>query len=308
MNNKNNHWNEIIDMVKVNMKKLFPDSETLDVKRAADLQNNVFSHIDSQFPVELDKVSEQAHKPQVTPTFGALLNGLRDRLTLSPLSAGMPAMAIVAVAMISIGLLMNNNNEYSNPYFDVPEVFTTAGLDSYIQPVSNGSRAIATEVSDRKTAFYTGMIQAEIDLAGVSHEIVSANIIASYPDLFEGNEIPSRETLLEKFNSHVVLTNSVDRHSQWFEEGYKVEMTLLSARSALATFNTDALQEAILYFKQQTDIQQSGSTDVNPGYFAKRQLLSELAEAATKNAQVLGSPDTLQQVIDLTKALKVLVH
>lgn len=320
MSEKNEHWDEIVDLIKVNQRQQYSNVEALDSKRSVELQNHVYSHIDTQFPPGFteSRTAQQTSADQVknsrrTDTHGALLNWLRDRLMVPPLAVGMAAMAVVAVISIS---LFNNSNDFADPYFEVAQVTADANLGSQIQPVGSGSRAFVATDSAQTSAFFTGVLQADLDLAGISNEIVSANIVTSYPELFKDTVNPPAKTILERFQSQVVTANSGKDNAQWFKEGYRVEVAYLAAESALETFKTDALQEALAYFQQQADFNQAAGANVNSNYLAKRKLLSELAgqvkgqaagQAAGK-AEALASPENLQQVVELTKALKVLVR
>lgn len=315
MDEQDDHWNDILNIAKTNKLKQQSPVTELDTEQKAQLDTNVHEHIDHIFDVQ--QLNDQHFKlssnqvergetsakvlqhPVPGENFLTRLRRLKDHV----FSIGrVPALALVALMAITFGLL-NNTNETTDPFADIPDSLFSAGLDKQIVVSSGGQRALISISSQRRQAFVSGAIKANLDVIQEADSSSVAVIIGNYPDYFLDNTA-SQEDKLALFQKRTGDL-AADSHARfWLQEGYMIELMRLASLSALDTFETDSLNTAIEHFKTLTDLENGiKSSDVlNPNYLVKRKQIT----ATTIDKEF--APDEIQRVVDLTQSLQVLVQ
>ena len=302
MDDKNSHWDEIVKLVKENQQS--SPIETLDTERMTQMQSKVFAQIDHQFDATNDGREDSGIETKIhsgnrlRSKESTLRNWWQSIFDLPKL----PAMAFVALSIITAGLLLNVNRNITEPYFNVPSSLTNAKLDSYIEAANIGSRALASSSTSRRIAFVAGTIQADLDISNPPDNTVVSNLATYFPDL--ADDPVDATKIIQAFDYEVKDITANSALSLWFKEGYFVEMIHLAAKHALATFEVEPLQDALQNFNDQVDLKTAitSASDVNKSYMENRQQLIE------QTGRQLGEPKHFQQIVDLTGAMQVIAR
>lgn len=302
MDDKNSHWDEIVKLVKE--KQESSPIETLDAERMTQLQTRVFAQIDHQFDATNDSregsgIETQIHTGNRRGSNESKLRNWWQSIFDIP---KLPAMAFVALSVITAGLLLNINRNITEPYYNVPSSLTNAKLDRYIEAASTGSRALASSSTSRRIAFVAGTMQADLDTSNPPDNTVVSNLATYFPDL--ADDSVDTKKIVQAFVSEVENITADSDSSAWFKEGYSLEMIQLAAKHALATFEVEPLHDALQSFNNQGDLENviSAASDVDKNYLENRQQLIE------QTSDQLTEPEQFQQIIDLTGAMQVIAR
>ena len=289
------HWDEIVQIVKTaNSKNQTP----LDTRRDDELRSGVYSHIDTMYP----SASAMEASPASDSSKGSIGNRLLEHLQGIFTTSRVPAMALTAVAVISVGLLLNSPSDQSVPYFDLPDSLNDQNLLAHIDPEVNGSRALIASSTDRHKAFRLGTLQADIDVAKGDNTLVIDNIVSALPGLFAETETPSAADVVKAFRSEVAEVTSSPDSAMWFKEGYHVELVKLAAKGTLASFKIEPLRDTIQQLVQQRELTKHvlESSGLNSAYVSKREALVSITIDTT--------PGSWQQAADLARSLQATIQ
>lgn len=289
------HWDEIVQIVQIaNSKNQTP----LDTRRDEELRSGVYSHIDTMYP----SASTMEASPSPDRVIGSIGNRLLERLQGIFITSRVPAMALTVVAVISVGSLLNTNNDQSAPYFELPDSLNGQKLLAQIDPEINGSRALIASSTDRQKAFRLGTLQADIDIANGDNTLVANNIVSALPGLFAESENPSAADIVKAFRSEVADITSSPVSTLWFKEGYHVELIELAAKGTLASFNIEPLKDTIQLLLKQKELTKHvmESDGLNPAYVAQREALVSVTIDST--------PASWQQAADLAQSLQATIY
>jgi len=311
MDDSDEHWDEILEMVKENNKRQTVPVTELDPERSATLRKNVFAQIEQHFDStegsvqQISAASDASQTTSVESKIAATLSVLKQRF----LSVGkLPALASIAIVMISIGLF-SNSKVATQPYFDVPGSLFNAGLESYVELANGGSRALTSDLSTRRTAFVGGVIQADLDVIDMPNDDTVAAIAANFPGFFDPGLIDEKngsatENMISSFRARVNKIAENDLLKPWLMEGYLIEMIHLAAKNALTTYETDTLEDVLQHFRLQSDLERTiaNSAGLNPKYLLDRMKIAEVVISEN------SPPEDIQQIVDVAGALKILAH
>ena len=301
MSTEKDHWVELVELVKTaNMNR----PTELEPERIERLHASAFSRIDSMYPIAPDiepGIEDQSstRNADKRDLFDQILDHLRGIREIASGKNRIPALAVAAVAMISFGLLIMSP-EKETPYFDLPDAIISAAIHPHIESLSTGSRALTTSPSARQVDFMTGVIQAELDVAGQDNEIATGNAIALLTGKLNQNKDLPKTELLALFEDRVSATKADSL--TWFTEGYFIELIYLCAKHTLNTFDNEPLQAAIALWKQQSQLHDeiSQSENLLTNYIDKRNAL--------KATTSLASPEDWQKIVDITESIKALAR
>lgn len=295
MADDNEHWDEIVQIVRTAKSKNQPK---LDTRRDEELRSGVYSHIDTMYP----SISTMEASPTRIELKGGMVNRLLSHLRGIFIPVRMPAMALTAVAVISIGLWFNSKNDQSAPYFELPGSLAGQNLHAQIDPAFIGNRALIVSSTDRQKAFRLGSLQADIDIAKGENKLATDNIVSVLPEAFTDVENPSAADVVKAFRTEVADITSSPKSALWFEEGYYVELIELTAKATLASFNTEPLQDTIRQWLQQEALTKHvmESDGLNRAYMTKRDALVSI--------NIDSTPGSWQQAADLARSLQATIH
>jgi len=307
MDDTDEHWKEILRMAKDNHQRQQTPIKELDVDRLAQLERNVFAHIEQQFnSVETEGIRQSSTTSDTTrkkSIWASAVSGLRKLQPRSLSDGHLAALAFGAIGAISVGLLITNDKTVDSP-FEVPNSLLTAGLGSQVILTGGGQRALTSTTTDRRVAFISGTVQADLDVLEIPNDEYVANLANQYPVLFGESVEDSTEQLLNAFQSQVKIQRKDDQLNPWLQEGYLVQMIHLSAQAALIELNTGTLNDALQHFRSQQDLESAvtNSEALNPNYSDSRNKIVDTG------VNEVSTPDDIQQIIDLTQTLKVLAN
>lgn len=306
MDERDQHWNDIIAIAKESRLNNQPAVTELDKQAKAQLDANVHAHIQQQFKViTLDHaVHEQTSNEDCSSTRtqqskSSLISRLKDQLRHVGRT---PALALVAVCAISLGLFTSLRDS-AEPFTDAPDSLFNAGLDTQLTLTNSGQRALSANTSQRRHAFVSGAIRADLDVAQDSNNNTS-NIINNYPGFFGENDNATNKDKLAIFTKQTNMLLANSDLKRWLHEGYLIELTRLAALNALNTTDTKPLNDIIQHLAQLTTLKNSisSSDGLDPNYMSDRDQLT------TSTISTEFMPDDIQQIVDLTKNLQVLAQ
>lgn len=307
MDDTDEHWEEILYMVKDNHQRRQTPITELDVDRKAELDRNVYAHIEQQFnSVEGKSIghsSTTVGATQRSSIWASTISNLRKLQPRSLSNGHLAALAFAAIGAIAVGLFITTDKTVDS-YFEVPDSLLTAGLDTQVISVSGGQRALASTTTERRVAFISGTVQADLDVLETPNDEFVANLAYHYPVLFGESSKDTKEPLLIDFQTQVNTHQKDDQLKPWLKEGYLVQMIHLAAKTALTQLDTGALNDALQHFQSQQNLEHAitNSEALNSNYIDSRKKLVE------SSVNKVSTPDNIQQIIDLTKTLKVLAN
>jgi len=306
MNNEN-HWDEMSKMLKAHRESKLP-IERLDERRMADLQANVFSHIDQQFSDRTehssvnDTVENRTRKNVTKATSRNILKDLLSKLFPSgEFSSRSPALAFAAVAVLALGVLTfftGQKPTVGDTLFELPNsiAMSSEALESQIDATSIGARALATSpLSVEHDAFMAGVTRADIDVIGNIDSALSQQLVQS----FNSTDLTPHQSF-DKFTNTVEGFIASDTTSGWIKHGYAVELVNLTAKHAMTDLGTDELGDALAFYRIMSadlDLQTQ-----NQNYTKNHDLLMSAHD------RLKAEPKGIEQLILLTNNLKVLIR
>ena len=313
MDDKDDHWDEILQMAKSKYHEGVTPVTELDAGRSDNMDKNVYLYIDQQFSPKDEAVARENTNTVSDSEGDRAGNGIWARLSaagrrLIPESLptrAVPVMACALVAVVAISLL-TRTDQSEQPFFDVPDSVFTAGLDTHIQLSRGDSRALVSQTTSRHGAFLSGNIRAELDVFE-SSDNVEKLILERLPidGTHEGSSESSQQRLGD-FAAQLETMMADDRAKRWLKEGCMIELIQLAAKDALVELETGTLNDVIRYFRDQTDLAGWLSSETGDGLNPK--YLTERVKLYGFNFDNTATPDEIQQIVDITSALKVLVN
>lgn len=301
---RNTFQREIIDLVKQHNKGR-EGVEQLPEKNMQQLESDVYAHIDQLFSESAatdtsstteNKTSKQSDILTKTKSWWAWL--IPDAPTRAP------AFALAAIAFLTVGTLTYQltNQQQLQPLLDLPDSLTTADLGRYIEQPQEGSRAlVATELSDRRSAFMAGVTQADLDILKRTDTTTADKIAIRYHQTTQKTAAIDAAEAIGTLQSSVERFKSRENTNFWLHQGYAVELVHLAARRSMADMNTDILKDALQFYTSQTS-PQSLEEDVAKQYIESYRNLADLASTE------LTTPAQVQEAIDTTRNMKVVIQ
>jgi len=298
---RNTFQREIIDLVKQHNKKS-EGTHQLPEKNMQQLESNVYAHIDQLFSesTETTTTTENKKAPERVDLLTKAKNWwsqlIPDSLT------GAPAFALAAIAFLTVGTLTYQFSNQQRPLFDIPESLTTADLGRHIALPQAGSRAlVATELSDRRSAFLAGVTRADLDIIANNNSTTADELAILYHQTTQRTAAVDANEALGTVQSSVDRFKSNEKTSFWLQQGYAVEVVHLAALRSMVDMNTNILKDALQFYTSQTTVQ-SLDDGVDEQYIESYRKLAGYASTD------LTTPAQVQEVIDTTHSMMVVVQ
>jgi len=289
---KDNHWNEIVDLVNANKKQA--PLEALDAERMQNIENAVFKHIDDQLAdARVETVTAQNDTP--TKASGVLGNLAQqaqaafEALFANP--AGRTAFAAVCLCALGSVLFFNTSTDSLDSnrlaMFDIPESISTESqrITTHIETRGGGAKAIIdAKRSKPANAFTAGLTLADMQLINSSG--------GSIDDYLGDSNI-------DTINASVDTYFKDDATKSWLALGHANEVLNLSAKLALTDLQTKPLHDAMALYKATASTVKTDSQSEN--------FMENHAELLSATPDTLSTPADIERIIKATNNLKVLI-
>jgi len=315
---KDSFWQEITDIAKHHKQRSHP-VEQLPEEQMEQLESNVYAHIDQLFSDS--KVAPETVNSDVITTADLTRNSsLKQANSLwTRLFQFRPAPVFVMamIALCSVGVLsyLFSDNRLSEPLLDIPASVVAANVDRYIQIPQESSRALAeTLPSERRRAFLTGVTQAGLDLIGDTKNPSAHQMALWYHHTTTNASSDDALDALKTVQLSVARYSANEQTNLWLKQGYAVELVHLAARRSMVDLNANALKDALQFYSIHALMPEPGKTEpTNPELksshadVAKQYIYNheKLIDAAPAH---LATPEQLQEIVDMTHDMKVLVQ
>ena len=305
---RNSFWREVIEIVKHH--KRSPDPlEHLSEQRMAQLESNIFAHIEQQFPKDSTAAVKSDNATAPEPRKMSVLERVKSllRLPFPDQFAGSPVLAFATFALLSAGVLtfILANNRTAETHFQIPESVASADLEQYIESPENRNRAlVATLPSSRRNAFLTGVTLADLDVIGDSNKKSAQDIAIWFNQITKSVPSVDATIALDNVQSQATHFSSDEKSSFWFKQGYSIEMVHLAARYSLDNLNTSTLADALTFYTKQSahPIPKYHTVDLSKQYIQNHE---QLINAASTE---LSTPGKIQEIVKVTNNMKILIQ
>ncbi len=320
---KDGFWQAVVDETRHHKQRSHP-VEQLPKEKMEQLESNVYAHIDQLFSdsemtdsevmpatveseVSTTANSQHKHLPEQSSSLWARLFKISQT----------PFFVMAMIALLSVGVLayLFSGNRVSEPLFDIPESVVVADVDRYIPVPQQNSRALTgTLPSMRRSAFLAGVTQADLDLIDDIETPAAHQIALWYHETITGTPTVNARSALETVRSNVARYVANKQSRFWLKHGYAVEMVHLAAKHSMSDLNVSALEDALVFYRAHTLVSDSDQTEpTNPELkignadIARQYILNhEKLEATTLTNE--PTPEQLQEIIDITHDMKVLIQ
>ncbi len=315
---KDNFWQEIVDLAKHHKQRSKP-VEQLPDEKMDQLESNVYTHIDQLFS-DSEVLSATANSDLATTADTQPKRSLKQSslLWLQRFKASItPVFAIAMIALLSVGVLayLLSNNRLSEPLFDIPESVAAADLQRYIQIPQESSRALAeTLPSKRRSAFLAGVTQADLDLIGNIEQPAAHQIARWYHHTTTNTAAADALDALKTVQSSVSRFSADEQTGFWLKQGYAVEMVNLAARRSMVDLNAGVLIDALHFYRTQVSMRAQGSNEStslelkSSSSDVARQYIQNHEKLVAATPATLSTPEQLQEIADMTHDMKVLIQ
>jgi len=313
--NKDSHRQELIHVVKLHKQSL-RSVEKLPEEQMAQLESSVYKHIDQLF--SKSKVMPATIKNDVIAKEYSRKKGLTKKRN-SLMAWLFPARYVQVLVMVlfSAGAVtyLLSNNRTSEMLFDIPESVVAADVDRYIQIPQQNLRALAgASVSDRRSAFLAGVTQADLDLIADTESATTQQMALWYHHI--ATDIPAVDVpdALKTVQSSVIRFSADEQTSLWLKYGYAVEVVHLAAKRSMVDLNTSALADALQFYSTQAlssehDKAESNISDLSISLAdISRQYLLNHENLIAAHRDQLITPEQVQQIVDMTDNMKILIQ
>ena len=305
---RNSFWREVIEIVKHH--KRSPDPlEHLSEQRMAQLESNIFAHIEQQFPKDSTAAVKSDNATAPEPRKMSVPERVKSllRLPFPDQFAGSPVLAFATFALLSAGVLtfILANNRTAETHFKIPESVASADLEQYIESPENRNRAlVATLPSSRRNAFLTGVTLADLDVIGDSNKKSAQDIAIWFNQMTKSVPSVDATIALDTVQSQATHFSNDEKSSFWFKQGYSIEMVHLAARHSLDNLNTTTLADALTFFTNQSahPIPKNHTVDLSKQYIQNHE---QLINAASTE---LSTPEQIQEIVKVTNNMKILIQ
>jgi len=303
---RNSFWREVIEIIK--HPRHTPDPvENLSEKRMAQLESNIFAHIEQQFSDDTVVAAKPDNSVAPEPRKYSLLERVKTLLQIPDGLTGSPVLAITMFALLSAGALtfILSNNRMADSHFKIPSSVASANLEQFIEIPQNGTKALAsTPPSDRRSAFLTGVALADLNLIGDNEKESAQEIAIWFQQTTNSTPAVNAESAVETVQSQAAHFSSDEKSSLWFKHGYSVEIVQLAAKSSLADMNTSVLADALAFYKNHSThpIPKSHTVDLAKQYIQNHEQLINTASTE------LSTPNQIQEIVKITDNMKVLLQ
>ena len=292
---------EILKIVKAHKRKIEEPSEPLSDAQMENMRKNVHAHIETLFPH--DSTSTQSTVSPASTTQITTLGKFRDHLStmfsfekVYPLSTALASVAVLTAGILTYQLTTSN----SDLLLPVPNSITAKNFTQNINQNIASSRAIVPQqLSERRQAFVTGVIRADLDLIGDSESAASVALLNNHTITHENG----RGTSIESFDATVERFRKTKMTNVWLTSGYAVEVVHLAAQKSLENLDSSVLSDALTFYRTQTDeLTNTLTIDTELDAFTANHtfLLSASSE--------FDEPDSIQTIIDKTTQMKVILR
>lgn len=321
-------WQEITDLAKHHKQRSQP-VEQLPVVQMEQLESNVYEHIDQLFSgsevtdseitpatAELD-VTTTVDTPNQSPL--EQRDSIWSSLLWSRLFQGSrtPVYAMAMIALFSVGVLayLLSGNRQSEPLFDIPESVVAADVDRYIQIPQGSSRAFSGALlSERRSAFLAGVAQADLDLIGNGEQPAAHQVALWHHQTTTNTAAVDALDALKRVQSSVARYSAIEQTGFWLKRGYAVEVVHLAAKRSMVDLNTSTLIDALQFYKMQAMMPEPGNTESNN--VELKSVSADVAKQYIQNHEKLmvatpaqlPTPEQLQEIVDMTHDMKVLIQ
>jgi len=320
---KDSFWQEITDMAKQH-KQRSHSVEQLPEEQMQQLESNVYAHIDQLFSdskiMDIDATSDAAKLDVITtadlPQKGSSeqRNSLWTRLFKV---SHTPFFAMATVVLLSVGVLayLLSDNRVSESLYGIPASVVAADVDSYIQTPQDSSRAFSgTLPSQRRSAFLAGVVQADLDLIGDSEKPAAHQAALWYHQATTSTPAVDVPSALKTLRSSVTRYSADEQTSFWLKQGYAVEVVHLAAKRAMADLNANPLKDALQFYREHALMPEPENTEPktselkNTGDDIARQYIHNHEKLLLAAPAELPAPEQVQEIVDLTHDMKVLIQ
>lgn len=203
--------------------------------------------------------------------------------------------AVVSVFLIG-ALFMVSSLKMLPTTHGIPMSITNAELQQHAHlPVGNMIAITGTELSDRRAAYLAGYTKASLVVIGNTDPVKKQN----FAFWFLGGD-DSELNILDKFDKHSDRYLAHEKTAFWYRQGLATELVQLSAKGAMSDLDTDALHDAMRFYRTSSESIPDHMETTDQRYFDKH---NELLDAS-----VPSTHGELQTIVDLTQALKVLIR
>jgi len=302
---KDSFHSEIIKTVKQNNLSQKP-VEQLSKQKMAQLDSNVYAHIDQVFSDSADtQAAANANNAKATDrNQQSLLGSIKSQLSDWFSNMGVQPVAFAAITLCAVGAMtfFLTDKQTTGPYFDIPESVAAAELDKYIEVPTAQSRALApSSPSDRRSAFLAGITQADLDIIGDADNPIAQQLAIQYQEITTNEKAVDATEALNSVHSSAELYTNNEETNSWFKQGYAVEIVHLTALRSMSDMNTDLLQDALEFYRDQDTKPDLQDTGVAKQYIQNHELL-------LNNKNPLSTPEEVQQIITTTQNMKLLIQ
>ena len=254
------------------------DSFRREIARLVQQQNAVERLSDERMQTLEDNVYayiDRLFPQELTETHKVEQAGSRFKEWLVFKPRALTAAALLVLVVIATQIIKPNHSEF---LLDLPASVAHHHYDAYIDTQAQVSQSlIATDPTPRRQAFITGVIRADLDLSKD----------------FTGIQ-------LERVNSRITDIANDDSTRHWVARGYAVEVLHLAARRSMQDLDVGLLGDALDFYREQTAL--DDADDANSRFTENHQWLIQT------DRMDLQTPADVQQIIELTHQMKVLVQ
>lgn len=303
-NDKDEHWNDIINIVNRNNKPLSErkiiDSEGSDMSHDDAIFDFIASEVDRTHVAASAEVAGTESPTVISPWYKRvstiIFGSIKERLPIPFTGVGAAGFALAvlsAVVILPIAYLVSTNTEGGSAAivsqshrFEMPTAVVAVAENSqkYID-YSGSAVGIASSVqTERYKAFMTGVVHSDINILDRDMDSNNEDLkqsLLQYHSINIIQEATDSASAKEAFEEALASYQNSDKYGKWLYKGMVIELIYLTANVGLDTKDYASLASMLTEYGKSISIDQyDGQSDK---YYKEHDLLLSFVDKAQNN-------------------------